>query len=146
MDHSHHITFMKKGYSSFWKACRSQKAVIRHLVDDKKICFLTFLGKTKIINQEINHSSLHLVGKKHHYLEIFWVRKKRFLWELPKTYQNINQNIAYHRKYKECELYYRQKVYNALGKTSIEKNVFFWALPEWWRGGSTHARIFWPSF
>ena len=33
-----------------------------------------------------------------------------------------------------------------LGKTSMEKNVFFWALPEWGGGGRgpTHARIFCP--
>ena len=28
----------------------------------------------------------------------------------------------------------------------MEKNVFFLALPELWRGGSTHAQIFWPFF
>ena len=29
---------------------------------------------------------------------------------------------------------------------NAKKNVFFRALPEGWGGGSTHARIFWPSF
>ena len=64
-----------------------------------------FLGKTKIINQEINHSSLHLVGKNTIIRRYSGKEKKWFLWALPKTYQNINQNIAYHRNYKECELY-----------------------------------------
>ena len=32
------------------------------------------------------------------------------------------------------------------GRGQRKKNVFFWALPQRWGGGSTHARIFWPSF
>ena len=31
------------------------------------------------------------------------------------------------------------------GRGQLKKSVFFRALPELW-GGSTHARIFWPSF
>ena len=36
--------------------------------------------------------------------------------------------------------------HDSKGRHQREKNVFFRALPEWWGGGSTHARSFWPSF
>ena len=36
--------------------------------------------------------------------------------------------------------------FSILGKISIEKNVFFRALPKWGGGRSTHARFFWPFF
>ena len=34
----------------------------------------------------------------------------------------------------------------AKGRHQWKKNVFFRALPEWGKGGSTYARIFWPFF
>ena len=39
----------------------------------------------------------------------------------------------------------RENVQNK-GRPQWKKNGFFWALAGWWGGGSTHARIFWPSF
>ena len=61
------------------------------------------------------------------------------------TQDNQNQNIK-HKTSKSQTKHNQNQEHTPKGRGQLKKNVFFRALPKLWGGGSTHARIFWPSF